>query len=583
MVFEHHHHHLRSSINASNNNNDTHSWLAAVVLRSLFTPFKKRDDNDNAVGTITTSNNNNNIITSLSSSSIILMIVTTTITIATFTILPFTLATITLIRQKQQQRKRRFTSDKEVNNDDDNIDNDMSSLLPSSLYYGKVWHTRYYPKKHHFQYPIFIFGLNLHEVINKRLFTNTLWPLSPYIIQFDPLRDHFKQYKLKHDEKNNTSVEEQTIILCNHIYELISNRTLNKFIPNHNTHIIYLITHLSYYNYCFNPVSFYFIIRRKSSTSSTTTSKSNVTTNNEPNDNNDDIRNNKNDDEGNSSIIIDAIVGEVSNTPWNEMYCYVLHPYAQEIDEVQQIITTDAATTHKKKKNDTMNHNDTNGDINITSDNDNNNTNHNNDQDNNGHYQIQQQPINEEDKQEEEVNHQQQNIQLKIDEQNEQEETKENKQSLLHYIFPKRFHVSPFMEMSYYYEWKFYNLFHINKNTNTNIPKQKRSTIHIINNLLRLHDTNIMQFHAQMIVHETSIHPYRIVYHMITYPIYCITIQIWIHYEAMILFIIKGVSYQPHPNESETTASRIIGTIMTPFFYNWNDIIKQSISYFQKK
>jgi hypothetical protein len=29
---------------------------------------------------------------------------------------------------------------------------------------------------------------------------------------------------------------------------------------------------------------------------------------------------------------------------------------------------------------------------------------------------------------------------------------------------------------------------------------------------------------------------------------------------------VKGVSYQPHPDETETTASLVIGTLMTPFF-----------------
>ena len=42
-------------------------------------------------------------------------------------------------------------------------------------------------------------------------------------------------------------------------------------------------------------------------------------------------------------------------------------------------------------------------------------------------------------------------------------------------------------------------------------------------------------------------------------------IQIWIHYEALWLFV-KGVTFIPHPDASETTASRIIATIMTPFF-----------------
>ena len=46
---------------------------------------------------------------------------------------------------------------------------------------------------------------------------------------------------------------------------------------------------------------------------------------------------------------------------------------------------------------------------------------------------------------------------------------------------------------------------------------------------------------------------------------YCVIIQIWIHIEAFWLFL-KGVEFIPHPKGSETAASRIIATAMTPLF-----------------
>jgi hypothetical protein len=42
-------------------------------------------------------------------------------------------------------------------------------------------------------------------------------------------------------------------------------------------------------------------------------------------------------------------------------------------------------------------------------------------------------------------------------------------------------------------------------------------------------------------------------------------IQIWIHYQAALLFI-KGVVYIPHPQGSETAASKTIAAVMAPFF-----------------
>jgi DUF1365 family protein len=64
------------------------------------------------------------------------------------------------------------------------------------------------------------------------------------------------------------------------------------------THQIVLLTHLLYYD-CFNPISFYYISNRQ---------------------------------DGNT----DAIVLEVSNTPWNEMNTYVLHPESEDIESMKQ-------------------------------------------------------------------------------------------------------------------------------------------------------------------------------------------------------------------------------------------------------
>jgi DUF1365 family protein len=77
---------------------------------------------------------------------------------------------------------------------------------------------------------------------------------------------------------------------------------------------VLLVTHLMYYGYCFNPVSLYYILRSTNS-SDATNSNNHIS-------------------EG-DLIEIEAIVVEVSNTPWNEMSVYVLHPDSIDVAENQ--------------------------------------------------------------------------------------------------------------------------------------------------------------------------------------------------------------------------------------------------------
>ena len=56
-----------------------------------------------------------------------------------------------------------------------------------------------------------------------------------------------------------------------------------------------LLTHLTYFGYCFNPVSFYFIFREGTPDSTTTTTTTGISG-------------------------VHTIVTEVSNTPWNEQH-----------------------------------------------------------------------------------------------------------------------------------------------------------------------------------------------------------------------------------------------------------------------
>ena len=350
--------------------------------------------------------------------------------------IPFGLAIITLLRQ-QLRKAPRFTA--------------------SALYAGRVWHTRHRPIRHAFAYPFIIFGLHFDDCCEENEFTTLLWPLS-WIVSFRP-RDH-----LKNGEGSNqvAASSKHSDSLVDRVFRLVADRTKGAFVPNPSTHSIFLLTQLTYYGYCFNPVSFYYIHNR-------------------------------------SSRRIEAVIGEVSNTPWNEMHCYVLHPKAF-IDQVQ---VTEEETT-----------------------------------------------------------------------------SSEGLVQTLHYTFPKRFHVSPFMEMSYNYEWTFTN-FEIPdwsdetfRRSNAKIASHSLphpQDIHVINSLRPLPSSHTeakppsLQFRARMQVERYSMHPFRIAYYLSMFPMYCMIVQIWIHVQAFFLFA-KGVAYQPHPTGAETWASRIIGTAMVPLF-----------------
>lgn len=426
-----------------------------------------------------------------------------------FVILPLLLATITVLRQQLYYYKLRIQNIRK--NCTPNIESYHShlSFKSSALYVGRVWHTRFLPIKHSFTYPIFIFGLNLDDVYSSDRvtafnndacqFQSIMWPLS-LIVSFNP-NDH-----LKNGEGKSSSVDPTTVgrsgtdpttamneksrgklpanSLPERIFRFVQERTDGSFVPTIDTHSIFLVTHLTYFGYCFNPVSFYYIHER------------------------------------NASQTLVCVIGEVSNTPWNEMYCYVLHP--NSTDHVR-CSTSSSGMDHSGNTS-----------RNVTN-------------------------------------------------------QSEHKTEAVKYIFPKQFHVSPFMEMDYNYEWTFTN-FSIQPPA---IVTQKESehnmdiasiptSIHIINNLRPITvvestktntlssssngHTNGLQFSAVMHVHRYSMHPYRILYYMIMYPMYCIIIQIWIHVQAFYLFS-KGIAYQPHPRGSETSISRFIGHMMEPFFF----------------
>jgi hypothetical protein len=425
------------------------------------------------------------------------------------------------------------------------------TLAVLKLYKGRVWHTRFRPTRHAFTYPLFIFGVDLSAIdalmSRRRKFMGSgkgssskasfaqqqdvedalmdaLWPLS-WVLQFrtsDHLKNgegltHVKVTDAPTAGESAASLSSSSVVqasfleriqnlLCSEATKLRRQRDEKEDLPQRRRdddwdlvrddrrYRVVLITHLRYYGYCFNPVSFYLILDDRLPPVDVDAVE----------------------DRANP---IRAVVGEVSNTPWGEMHCYVLlrDTNCDGPSSLSEMATTPGSIRKVR------------------------------------------------------------------------------------YIFPKSFHVSPFMEMNYNYDWTFavdsrlesvdiHNSLICNNERNDSgfsaatttptsayddsgskgkVPDDQGST-----HPKTWSSAGSRQFHARMLVHAASASAARgsgtslwsIAWHMSCYPAFGMIVQIWIHYQALWLFLIRGVEFQPHPRGTETPASKIIGTMMTPYF-----------------
>jgi DUF1365 family protein len=141
--------------------------------------------------------------------------------------------------------------------------------MHSAIYEGRVWHRRVAPVGHAFQYGLFMMYLDLDEL--PTLFDcYPLWSNEGRALARFRRRDH-----LKHHGPPQRDLREA-------VCALVDERTGKR--PSGP---IRLLTHLEYFRYRFNPVSFYFCF--------------------------------DDDDRG-----VETVVAEINNTPWGEQHCYVL-------------------------------------------------------------------------------------------------------------------------------------------------------------------------------------------------------------------------------------------------------------------
>lgn len=144
--------------------------------------------------------------------------------------------------------------------------------MHSAVYEGWVRHRRFAPRPHAFRYRILLLWLDLAEL--ERVFERRwFWSLGrPNLASFRR-EDYLGDPALPLDESVRRMVEERA-----------GRRPQGP---------IRLLTHPRYFGYVFNPISLYYCYAADGET-------------------------------------LEAIVGEVTNTPWKERHCYVLAPSAKQ-------------------------------------------------------------------------------------------------------------------------------------------------------------------------------------------------------------------------------------------------------------
>lgn len=142
----------------------------------------------------------------------------------------------------------------------------LSNPTHSCLFHGEVIHTRHIPFRHSFRYALFLVYLDLAE-LDTIFARRWLWSTRNPALAWFRRADHLGAPEVPLDVCVRQLVREQT------------GRDVKGPIR--------LLTHLRYFGYLMNPVSFYFCF-----------------------------------DESDSQV--EAVVAEVTNTPWGERHCYVI-------------------------------------------------------------------------------------------------------------------------------------------------------------------------------------------------------------------------------------------------------------------
>jgi len=145
--------------------------------------------------------------------------------------------------------------------------NALSLSNKNYIYTGTINHRRFTPFDHFFTYPLFLTYIDL-STFESALKKSWIWNINkPALISFN-----------RKDYHGEVSLDLENAVRKT-IFQRIGKKVKGP---------IRLLTHLRYFGYCFNPVSFYYCF-----------------------------------DETDSQVEI--ILAEVTNTPWNERHAYIIH------------------------------------------------------------------------------------------------------------------------------------------------------------------------------------------------------------------------------------------------------------------
>ena len=148
----------------------------------------------------------------------------------------------------------------------------MSISIDNYIYCGTIRHRRFTPISHSFSYPIFMAYFDIAKV-DTMLSRSLLWNIDkPSLVSF---------YRKDYHGDTKKSLDEA-------VRETVYNKT-GKMLEGP----IRMLTHLRYFGYCFNPVSFYYCFDRN------------------------DKR-------------VELIMAEVTNTPWKERHSYIISDKADK-------------------------------------------------------------------------------------------------------------------------------------------------------------------------------------------------------------------------------------------------------------
>ena len=150
--------------------------------------------------------------------------------------------------------------------------------MNSCIYEGRVHHRRYGPVSNVFRYGLFMMFLDLEE-LDEIFRGRRLWSTVRPSLAWFRREDHFGDPARPLDSA---------------VRDLVERRTGRR-----PAGPIRLLTHLRYFGYCFNPVSFYYCYDQ-------------------------------------DDLSVETIVAEINNTPWGERFLYVLDDSSSEAGSIRK-------------------------------------------------------------------------------------------------------------------------------------------------------------------------------------------------------------------------------------------------------